>query len=99
MNNELLPCPFCKSTRTKVWFESDHYYHVRCMTCFAQGPTENTDQEAISAWNTRHESGEFPGWLKDKIEDMKLNIASDKNPFVMAYYDALKWVLSLKRDE
>lgn len=57
----LLPCPFCKwelyagtlddgSTCTSV---EDGVFWIECPDCFAQGPLEGSEAEAIAAWNHR----------------------------------------------
>lgn len=43
-------CPFCKSADvglndTKEW--------VSCNKCWAEGPYRDTEEEAVTAWNTR----------------------------------------------
>lgn len=54
----LLPCPFCGGQASlywednreciPCWIECDH------INCNGRGPTRETTQEAIDAWNKRH---------------------------------------------
>ena len=61
---KLKPCPFCGNTdeleglsvvkdRFRYSCSCNHYVH--CMACFADGPPEETEEEAIKAWNERAE--------------------------------------------
>ena len=55
VTQELLPCPFCgwaNSRSIGIW--SDGGFWAECPDCFAQGPVEGTEAEAIAAWNARH---------------------------------------------
>jgi Lar family restriction alleviation protein len=59
---KLKPCPFCGGediVLRKVWGASlpSGYYHF-CMGigCRAYGPTRETEEEAIRAWNRRAKS-------------------------------------------
>ncbi len=57
----LLPCPFCGG-RGEVgglipW--------VECQACEASGPQAETEGAAITAWNTRTNSAEIAGALRD----------------------------------
>jgi Lar family restriction alleviation protein len=48
---ELLPCPFCGSDETRL---NETYSHwVSCDRCQSEGPGEDTQPEAIAAWNRR----------------------------------------------
>jgi hypothetical protein len=99
---ELLQCPFCDADA-----EMQHDKRMGYRVCCSNWKTcsgcimvfEYNESDAIAAWNRRAGSEGIPEWLKYKIESMESKIASDKNPFIMAYCDALKWVLSLKRDQ
>ncbi len=51
---ELKPCPFCNWPAELV-AGSDEPYWVQCTDCGAQGAPEGTTEEAIKAWNTRHD--------------------------------------------
>lgn len=57
--SELLPCPFCGSIRVSGVTLSDETRMFRefgcCEDCGASTTTYATKQEAIDAWNTRHE--------------------------------------------
>jgi Lar family restriction alleviation protein len=68
MNKKLKSCPFCnneiKFSRLKTLEEKNiiqedgGFYWVRCKKCDARGPSslEFDIVNAITAWNTRHES-------------------------------------------
>lgn len=48
-----LPCPFCAERSTTTVADDVDCYYIRCDECFAEGPPEETLQEALSAWNYR----------------------------------------------
>lgn len=54
------PCPFCGESHQEHLHLDDHItgslWRVRCDTCFVFGPPEQTQHEAIEAWNARKES-------------------------------------------
>lgn len=53
---EKLPCPFCKSQRTRTAIISgDTGYFVTCDDCSAEGPhiPDADRRDAIEAWNHR----------------------------------------------
>jgi len=68
-NEELKPCPFKHDDRTeKQRFEiKEHGYgdnrkrrfFVRCCICNARGSYQNSEEEAIAAWNNRIKEGEL----------------------------------------
>lgn len=51
MSEELKPCPFCGSTL--LGMSQTGIYWGRCDSCHGEGPTEDTEAEAIAAWNRR----------------------------------------------
>lgn len=57
--SELKPCPFCGSTRVSGVTLSNKSLMFRefvdCEDCGASTTTHATKQEAVDAWNTRHE--------------------------------------------
>ncbi len=57
MANELKPCPFCgeKLNLTYDGLLSEIYW-IRCGECYTTGPTKDTTEEAIKAWNWRVEN-------------------------------------------
>lgn len=48
---ELKPCPFCKSKRTSV--VGGVKYFVKCNDCISCGPDADQKEFAIKLWNTR----------------------------------------------
>ena len=50
---KLLPCPFCGGENIKVLGSETSYYWCRCMNCLASTTTEDVEEDAIKAWNTR----------------------------------------------
>ena len=70
MTDELKPCPFCgdeSSVQTSGIKPNSYQYMVMCRSCNACKGWKNTYDEALTAWNTRHESDELPEWLKKSI--------------------------------
>ena len=49
----LLACPFCGWGKPFIFDTGDDPFWVECPDCYAEGPTEDTADEAIKAWNTR----------------------------------------------
>lgn len=60
METKLLPCPFCGGEAIAEDLLGD-YWHVYCQQCkagtsiFNESDLGNTKEQAIEAWNTRHE--------------------------------------------
>ena len=49
---ELKPCPFCGGN--SVYLNSNTWSsYVMCDYCDADGPVQESDDQAISAWNSR----------------------------------------------
>lgn len=96
MTDESIPCPFCGSTDIETFYNKTGVDHLTCQYCGA----------TAKDWNTRHESGELPEWLKEAIENEILGnivIGSKYNGTRYAVHDskikALQWVLSLRKPE
>ena len=59
MEEKLKPCPFngCNNKNIEVLSEqisfSKYKYFTYCSECGAKGPREDTEAEAIAAWNKR----------------------------------------------
>ena len=50
---ELLPCPFCGIPARRIKNHGSQEYWGHCRHCFADGPMQPSEAEAIAAWNTR----------------------------------------------
>lgn len=53
METKLLPCPFCGESYIDI-IKYEHYI-VSCDSCECSMGYYDTEDEAIEAWNTRHE--------------------------------------------
>lgn len=56
---ELEPCPFCGSSRTRhvqvaVQYERDRYNRIKCDECGAYGPIALTESSAVAKHKTRN---------------------------------------------
>ena len=61
----LLPCPFCGWANNRsigIW--ADGGFWAECPDCFAQGPVEGSEAEAIAAWNTRATTADLQARLE-----------------------------------
>ena len=54
MNKELKPCPFCGGTDQRVKSSGRWGWFVSCRCC-AVGPSTASREEAVEAWNKRHD--------------------------------------------
>lgn len=52
-NSLLVPCPFCDCGHTLIEGAPGEGYQVACAVCDATGPLEDSEAEALEAWNTR----------------------------------------------
>ena len=47
-------CPFCgEIERLAIDHVLGEDFYVKCLKCYTFGPTENTEEQAIEAWNRR----------------------------------------------
>lgn len=53
----LSPCPFCGEDEA-LSLHSCGGHRVSCQICFMDGPTADTPEDALEAWNTRLEIAE-----------------------------------------
>lgn len=54
---EVMPCPFCGND-DNLSLDSDYdehapEYFVQCQRCWAQGPEDFVEKDAVEKWNTR----------------------------------------------
>jgi Lar family restriction alleviation protein len=52
MTEELKPCPFCGGSNVST-YEVKGSYSTLCVGCGGEGPEEDSEAEAIAAWNRR----------------------------------------------
>ena len=52
---ELKPCPFCGGTQLTIISVYGEDCYVNCDACTTCGPSGETREEAIEAWNRRAE--------------------------------------------
>ena len=116
MTGQLKSCPWCKSKdieiRPRSCISTDvekrfgsrsiHKY-MQCQSCGASGPDCYSEEEAVAAWNTRHESDELPEWVIDAIGARVALFESDKHTWTIEMRDgalnSLYWVLYLRKPE
>ncbi|MGG2041165.1 Lar family restriction alleviation protein [Burkholderia gladioli] len=54
MSDKLSDCPFCGGTNCTATSKGiSKWYFIYCPDCLAEGPAENTPDQAIAAWNRR----------------------------------------------
>lgn len=53
-HDDLAVCPFCGSIDQNTSSNGIDSYFVVCGNCGAEGPTKDTEREAIEAWFMRH---------------------------------------------
>lgn len=109
MTEELKSCPFCGGD-AEYDYDIEVVYCKNCRICYAA----SNDETAIQLWNTRHESGELPEWLVERIQQIRSDIHkrkysewqykfisnSEQFKFVNAEIDAyLGYVLSLRKGD
>lgn len=66
---ELKPCPFCGGKDISIINHTAMGYWASCGPCGAIGPTRQTEEEAVEAWNRRYEPPNEPLTL-DELREM-----------------------------
>ena len=51
--SDLKPCPFCQTPPAPSEVRGLCFWYVHCMECDADGPTGDSREAAIAAWNRR----------------------------------------------
>ena len=73
---EIVPCPWCESTRTGCLTTdtSNDHFNTLCGGCGSGGPIHETERDAILAWNR------LPRFSKDELDLLHLSlfIAEDR---------------------
>ena len=70
MSDKLNPCPFCGG---KAILSEDKRYNVHsvfCNECYIETSLQNTEQEAIDAWNRRV----MPTFTPDELDAIRRNV-------------------------
>lgn len=109
MMEELKPCPCCGHP-AEIWEDCDDagitFYNVGCSHCTIGTDWLYKRDDCISHWNARRESGEFPEWVKEAIDNEMLGHIAARtkyNGIRAVIHDskikALEWVLSLRKPE
>ena len=122
MTDELKSCPFCGEPAKII--ESHRYdasvdptpphWKVSCATIGCNGAAINiwrqSPEDAIAAWNSRHESDELPEWFVNKLNESIIDCGlleaelKDDNDIEEAVRvgrraNTLRWVLTLRKSE
>ena len=112
MTDELKSCPFCGEPAKII--ESHRYdasvdptpphWKVSCATIGCNGAAINiwrqSPEDAIAAWNSRHESDTLPTWAIEAIEnEVGQNLNKRSQLFYCGFVQALNWVLALRKPE
>ena len=53
MFNNLEPCPYCGGEAELLGNEAIRIFHIQCKKCRKSSGFFRTDEQAITAWNTR----------------------------------------------
>jgi Lar family restriction alleviation protein len=91
----LKSCPFCGCNEPMVIEHSSADWVIHCKKCHAKTGRFNTYQGALFAWNARNEPCTLPEWAIEQINAViNENKSGSEDDY---YYDALKWVISLRK--
>jgi len=111
MTHNLKPCPFCgdePTLRKSGALKNAQYMAMCARSCGACNGWKDTVDEAIAAWNNRHESKGLPEWAKIEIEGLikQTNSEFDSENIGVAFYwkmvgrlYALNELLTLRKPE
>ena len=102
INIKLLPCPFCggeanldELTPTPYNDQHSTYYSVGCINC-GIGFYENTEDEAIAAWNRRTGKDINVATNADRIRGMSdeelAQFLGDEPPYFATYKQYIDWL-------
>ena len=101
MTEDLKPCPFCGSENTSC---DGHF--IQCSECHSSGPSFYpcfNHEFVIKAWNHRVESDTLIKTVQMRIAELEEQIEENctyrSRELVDHEITALKWVLSLKKED
>jgi len=84
---KLKPCPFCGGdVKENDIVTYDGFFFVRCQTCIAYGPYEDSNAEAVETWNKRHGDSLLTAAVRE-----------EENPTRAKEYPTMGYVQGLKK--
>ena len=103
---EMLQIQFVAQSENSSLKREGTIFYIRCLNCGYIGPLVLcpcglSKKKIFAAWNTRNESDELPGWVKDAIRNEISGLIEHlgESGYAEHTVDALNWVLSLRRGE
>lgn len=92
----LLPCPFCGGAALLTWHATD-CFAARCTDCCAEGPlpANDTEAEAITAWNRRAGQSHADAALLAALEECVTVLTAETIGTI--YEDDPEWYAAIDR--